>query len=201
MGTNAAPQIANIYLYVYEFDYINTLIEIGDVKSLKRLKDIFRYQDDLIVFNDYGLLDSVLSDIYPPEMIVNNTNISAHKCCYLDLNISIFQGKFRYTLYDKRKDYDFNVISYPFLDGNIPKNLSYGVFASQLIRMAKVNSTLKGFKDCILQLVSKLVKQGFKLAALRNKFVKFYKSRLNIWGKYGVDIYEEFMMMFENLIR
>ena len=30
---------------------------------------------------------------------------------------------------------------------------------------------------------------------------KFYKSRLNIWGKYGVDIYEEFMMMFENLIR
>ena len=46
----------------------------------------------------------------------------------------------------------------------------------------------------------KLVKQGFKLAALRNKFIKFYKSRLNVWGKYGVDIYDEFMMMFENLI-
>ena len=54
--------------------------------------------------------------------------------------------------------------------------------------MAKVNSTLKGFKDCILQLVSKLVKQGFNLAALRNKFVKFYKSILNIWGKYGENL-------------
>ena len=199
MGTNAAPQIANVYLHVYEYDYIKCLIDIGDEKSLKRLKDIFRYQDDLIVFNDYGLLNNVLSDIYPNEMIVNNTNISARKCCYLDLNISIYQGKFRITLYDKRKDYNFDVISYPFLDGNIPKNLSYGVFASQLIRMAKVNSTLKGFKDCISELLNKLVNQGFKLAALRKKFVQFYNSKLNIWGKFGVDIYDEFIRMFENL--
>ena len=42
------------------------------------------------MFNDYGLLNNVLSDIYPNEMIVNNTNISARKCCYLDLNISIY---------------------------------------------------------------------------------------------------------------
>jgi hypothetical protein len=73
-------------------------------------------------------------------------------------------------LYDKRKDYSFKVICYPFSDGTIPKNLSYGVFTSQLIRMAKVDTTLKGFKDCISELVSKLVGQGFQLAALRNKF-------------------------------
>ena len=109
--------------------------------------------------------------------------------------ISLFpnQGKFRITLYDKRKDYNFDVISYPFLDGNIPKNLSYGVFSSQLIRMAKVNSTLKGFKDCILELLNKLVNQGFNLAALRKKFVQFYISKLNIWGKFGVDIYAKFL--------
>jgi hypothetical protein len=89
MGTNAAPQIANVYLHVYEYEYIKSLIDKRDEKSLKRLKDIFRYQDDLIVFNDYGLLNNVLSDIYPNEMIVNNTNISARKSCYLDLSISI----------------------------------------------------------------------------------------------------------------
>jgi hypothetical protein len=101
-------------------------------------------------------------------------------------------------LYDKRKDYSFKVISYPFLDGSIPKNLSYGVFTSQLIRLAKINTTLKGFKDCISELVSKLVGPGFKLAALCNKFVQFYKSKLNIWGKYGIDIYDEFIKMFED---
>ena len=35
----------------------------------------------------------------------------------------------------------------------------------------------------LLGKLGKLVAQGFKLAALRNKFVKFCKSRLNIWGK------------------
>ena len=200
MGTNAAPQIANAYLHVivYEYEYIKRLIEQGDTESLKRLKDTFPYQDDLIVFNDFNLLHNVLEDIYPKEMIVNNTNISARKCCYLDLTISIYQGKFRVTLYDKRKDYNFKVITYPFLDGNVPNNLTYGIFISQLVRLARVNSTLKGFKDCVTELLGKLVEQGFKLAALRNKFVKFYKSRLNIWGKYGRNIYDKFIEMFQS---
>ena len=59
MGTNAAPQIANAYLYVYEYEYIKLLIEKGDKESLERLKDIFRYQDDLIAFNDFGLLQNI----------------------------------------------------------------------------------------------------------------------------------------------
>ena len=94
--------------------------------------------------------------------MVNNTNISARKCCYLDLNISIYQEKFRVALYDKRKDYNFKVISYPFLKGNIPNNLSYGVFSSQLLRLARVNSILSGFKTSVIELIGKLIAQGFE---------------------------------------
>ena len=114
MGTNSAPQIANIYLHVYEYLYISNLIELGDDESLEKLTNIFRYQDDLISFNDLGLLESVLQDIYPQEMIVNKTNISPCKCNYLDMTISIYRGKFVVKLFDKRKDYKFDVISYPF---------------------------------------------------------------------------------------
>ena len=60
------------------------MIKQGDTESLERLKDTFRYQDDLIVFNDSSLLHYVSEDIYPKEMIVNNTNISARKCSYLN---------------------------------------------------------------------------------------------------------------------
>ena len=60
------------------------MIEQGDTENLKRLKDTFRYQDDLIVFNGFNLLQNVLEDNYPKEMIVNNTYISARKCCYLN---------------------------------------------------------------------------------------------------------------------
>ena len=55
------------------------------------------------------------------------------------------------TLYDKIKDYNL-VITYPFLDGNVPNNLSDGIFISQLVRLARVNSTLKGFKNCVTEL-------------------------------------------------
>ena len=134
------------------------------------------------------MLGEVLSFIYPPELVINNTNISARKVNYLDLQISIYRGKFRVILYDKRNDYDFKVISYPFLDGNIPKNLSYGVFSSQLARFCRINTTLKGFLDNVNDLYRKLSCQGFERAALRKKFNKFYQSKIDTWGKFGIDI-------------
>ena len=196
MGTNSGPQIANVYLHAYEYRYIQSLITNGDEDSLKKLKNIFRYQDDLISFNDGGLLGTLLSSIYPQEMIINSTNISPRKCHYLDLSISIYRGKFVVSLYDKRKDYTFDVISYPFLDGNIPSALSYGVFTAQLVRFANVNSTFKGFKSDVNGLILKLVCQGFNLAALRKKFLKFYDCKLNVWSKYGIDIYDDIIKMF-----
>ena len=66
-----------------------------------------------------------MCEIYPPVTIVNNTNISACKSNFLDMTISIYQGKFYFSLYDKRNDYDSDVISFLFLDGNIPKGQSY----------------------------------------------------------------------------
>ena len=197
MGTNSGPQIADSYLHVYEHEYVQALITTGDEDSLKKLKNIFRYQDDLISFNDNGMLGRLLSSIYPPEMIINCTNVSPRKCHYLDMSISVYKGKFCVTLYDKRKDFSFNVISYPFLDGNIPTALSYGVFVSQLVRFVKVNSTFEGFKNDVASLVSKLACQGFNLAALRNKFVKFYKSKLNLWSKFGLDIFDVMIRLFD----
>ena len=199
MGTNAGPQIANIYLHVYEQLYIAKLIDAQDEISLRKLENIFRYQDDLISLNDDGLLGQILEDIYPSEMIVNCTNVSKRKCNYLDMSISIYRGKFKVTLYDKRNDYSFNVISYPYLDGNVPNNLSYGVFVSQLVRFAKINTLVEGFYHNVKCLVNKLHKQGFNLAALRKKFFKFYHTKLNIWGKFGVDIFQHVINIFDQI--
>ena len=185
MGTSAAPHVANIYLHVYEFEYFTQLYEDNRKDDLAKLEHIFRYQDDLLAINDDGLLESVLSDIYPPEMIVNKTNISVRKTNFLDLTISIYRGKFYIKLYDKRNDYDFEVINYPFLDGNIPKNQSYSVFISQLVRFARVNSSFNGFIGDCKNLVSKLSRQHFNPAALRKRFDVFSEKYFDIWGKFG----------------
>ena len=82
-------------------------------------------------------------------MIVNKTNVSVQKTNFLDMTISIYRGKFYIKLYDKRNDYDFDVISFPYLDGNIPKGQSYGIFISQLIRYARINTSFSNFiSDC-----------------------------------------------------
>jgi hypothetical protein len=188
MGTNSGPHVANVYLHVYEYDYVQILINANDKEKLVKLKDVFRFQDDLISLNDNGIFQEIISFIYPPEMVVSNTNISKCKVSYLDLLISIYQGKFRVKLFDKRVAYKFKVISYPFLDGNIPEKQTYGIFISQLVRFCKVNSTIEGFINDIKDLVNKLVMQGFNIAALRKKFDKFYQGYLDLWGKYGEDI-------------
>ena len=183
MGTNSGSQIANIYLYIYEYRYIKKLIDQNDEESLEKLRYIFRYQDDLISFNDFGLLEIVLQDIYPREMVVNKTSSSYIKCNYLDMAISICNGKFDVKLYDKRNDYNFNVISYPFLDGNIPKDRSHGIFISQLIRICKVNTNLVHFLTEVKYLSKKLIEQSFDSAALRKILRKFYYTKIETWGK------------------
>ena len=197
MGTNSAPHMANIYLHVYEYEYINRLIENNEVDKLNKLTNIFRFQDDLFAVNDTNIFENVLDDVYPKEMKISKTNISTCKCSYLDLLVSIYKGKFRISLFDKRDDYKFKVFSYPYLDGNIPEARSYGIYISQLVRFCSINNTFQGFFSDVKNLTVKLCNQGFLLAALRNKFVKFYKTRINLWGKYGLDIYDRMISLYD----
>ena len=48
-------------------------------------------------------------------------------------------------MYDKRDDFDFDTVNFPFLDGDVPLSTSYGVYISQLIRLARVSSHVVDF--------------------------------------------------------
>ena len=37
-------------------------------------------------------------------------------------------------IYDKRDDFDFDIVNFPFLDGDVSRRPSYGEYISQLIR-------------------------------------------------------------------
>jgi hypothetical protein len=188
MGTNAGPHIANIYLHQYEHQYFVKLYEGNMKEELANLEHVFRFQDDLISFNDEGYLEYCISEIYPPEMVVNKTNISVRKSNFLDMTISIYRGKFYFSLYDKRDDYDFDVISFPFLDGNVPKGQSYGIFISQLVRYSRVNCSFNRFLGNVKDLVGKLTNQHFEAAALRKRFEVFIDKHFDVWGKFGLPL-------------
>ena len=48
-------------------------------------------------------------------------------------------------VYDKRDYFDFEIVNFPFLDGDVPRSTSYGVYISQLIRFARTSSYVADF--------------------------------------------------------
>ena len=62
--------------------------------------------------------------------------MSDTEASFLDLYLSISNGFVKTTIYDKRDDYDFDIVNFSFLDGDVPRSTSYGVYSSQLIRFA-----------------------------------------------------------------
>ena len=196
MGTNCAPYLANIFLHTYEYDYLEKLVREGDIETAMLLSNTFRYQDDLIALNDDGMFCQHYNNIYPTEMNLENTNISKNVCTFLDLRISIFRGKFRYSSYDKRKDFNFDICNFPDLNGNIPYGNAYGVFLSQLVRFCDINSSIDNFFQDVKAMIGKLSKQGFDNKTLLETFMKFSVKYLYKWAKYGLDIIPRICKIF-----
>ena len=65
----------------------------------------------------------------------------------LDLNLSITTGIVSSKIYDKRDDFNFEIVYFPFLDGDVPRSPSYGVYISQFIRFARVCSNVNDFNN------------------------------------------------------
>ena len=63
----------------------------------------------------------------------------------MDLHLSISDGFVKTKIYDKRDDFNFDIVNFPFLDGDVPRSTSYGVYISQFIRFARVSSHVDDF--------------------------------------------------------
>ena len=70
--------------------------------------------------------------IYPTELQLNRANSSDTEApFFLDLNLCISNGTVSTKIYDKRDDFDYDIVNFPFLDGDVPRRTSYGVYISQ----------------------------------------------------------------------
>ena len=71
--------------------------------------------------------------IYPLELQFYKVNASDTDAPFLNLHLSISDGFVSSKMYDKRDDFDFDIVNFPFLDRDLPRSTSYGVYISQLI--------------------------------------------------------------------
>ena len=105
---------------------------------------------------------------------------------YIPLDLSITNGIVSSNIYDRRNDFNFEIVNFPFLDGHIPRSPSYGVYISQLIRSARVCSNFDDVNDRNLFLTAKLFKQGYKYHKIRKLFSKFYYRHSELIVKYNI---------------
>ena len=77
-------------------------------------------------------------------------------------------------------------MNFPFLDGDVPRSTSYGVYISQLIRFARVFSNVDDFNTRNKVLTAKLLRQRYRYHKLRKTFSKFYRRHFDLVCKYNV---------------
>ena len=87
----------------------------------------------------------MVGQIYPTELQLNKENSADTEAPFLDLDLSITNIIVSSKIYDKWEDFNFEKINFPFLDGDVPRSPSYGVYISQLIRFTRVCSTTETY--------------------------------------------------------
>ena len=178
MGTNCAPLLADIFLYSYEAEFIQSLLSAGKKRLASQFNLTYRYIDDVLSINNPDF-ENYLGQMYPPELEIKDTTESNTSASYLDLLLSIGRdGQLRTSLYDKRDDFNFHITNFPFLSSNIPSSPAYGVFISQLIRYARACSSYECFILRAMRLSNKFLGQGYVKERLKSSLRKFY-------GRYG----------------
>ena len=105
MGTNCAPLVADLFLCCYERDFMDSLNHDNQA-----FNSTSRYLDDLLnIDNPY--FEGMVNQIYP----LNKANITDTEAPFLDLHLSVANGFVSFKIYDKRDDFDFDIVNFPFL--------------------------------------------------------------------------------------
>ena len=166
------------------------MMSLSDVKQaeiIEAFKSTSRYLDDLLNINN-PYFEGMVNRIYPPELQLNKANTSDTEAPFFDLHLSISNGFVSSKIYDKRDDFDFDIVNFPFLDGDVPRSTSYGVYISQLIRFARVSSHVVDFNARNKSLTAKLLQQGYRYHKLRKTFSKFYRRHYELVSKFSVGL-------------
>ena len=94
MGTNCAPLVADLFLYCYERDFMDSLNPDNQADVIEAFNSTSRCLDDLLnIDNPY--FEGMVNQIYPSELQLNKANISDTEAPIFLLQIDLFLLKFR----------------------------------------------------------------------------------------------------------
>ena len=134
-----------------------SLSEDNQSEVIEAFTSTSRYLDDLLNI-DNNLFDSMVNHIYSSELPLNKANVLDTEASVLDIHLPISDGFVKTKISNKRDDFEIDIVNFPFLDGDVPRSTSYGVYISQLIRFARVSSHVDDFNTRNKVLTTKLLR-------------------------------------------
>ena len=184
MGIDPAPFWANLFLHYYEANYIKTLSQNQDVRCYK-YHSTLRFIDDLLALNDDSEFSMAHANIYPPELELKVEHMGTH-ATFLDLDITIADGKFVYKLFDKRDNFNFHIVRMPHLSSNIPSTIFYGSVLSEFLRIARSTLLFEDFLPKANSLYKRMLDQGGNKVLILKQISKGYSRHKAPFDKFNM---------------
>ena len=92
---------------------MTSLSDVKQAEIIETFKSTSRYLDyPLNIDNPY--FEGMVNRIYPSELQLNKANTSDTEASVLDLQLSISNRFVSSKIYDKRDDFDFDIVNVPF---------------------------------------------------------------------------------------
>jgi hypothetical protein len=195
MGWDPGPFAANLSLYFFEHKHQAKLLK-ENYSAAKQNNNNSRFIDDINTLNN-RVFEEQIQSIYPPEIVCNRENLTDTKGHFLEIDISITStGKFQTKIFDKRDEFNFDIVKYPSINSNIPDRTVYSVFVSQTLRFLRVCSEFNDVNNCFKVLVNNFVKKGCKSNLLANYTKRTLHTHIQTFQKYeNVCTIEDFIKM------
>ena len=83
----------------------------------------------------------MVNRIYPSQFQLNKAKVADTEASFLVLHLSISDGFVKTKIYDKRDDFD--IVNFPFLDGDVPSSTSYGLIVFNFFDLLECPVMLK----------------------------------------------------------
>ena len=101
------------------------------------------------------------------------------------ISVSVEDARFHVKVYCKMDDYQFEVITLPFLSSNIAKEMCYYVYFGQVLRFLRICTKLEHFKERCCYLTKLLQDRGYDSARLAAKFNQVLHRHRKDWFKFS----------------
>ena len=178
MGVDDGPLLANIFLFVCEFRWLNKKVfeERKTEWIIQFFNLISRYIDDLLAINNRGLLNEFTNEIYPIEMELEQQNPSPKRCTFLDLQLEIVDDRIISSTYDKRDTFPFPIVKFTSAISNVDYARAHDPIVSAAHRELTNNDNLSNFIARMAAATKVMIQRGLLWDIVEIRLTSFFKK-------------------------